>query len=108
MANAWQRLRKTGDGLRRHGDVTARQGAWLRDCLERNRATDYGRRYGFDFIRSVGEFRDRVPSISYDDVAPWIERAANGEADVLFKGRPVAFERTGGNTGGIKRGADGF
>lgn len=102
MTNTWQRLRKAGDGLRRHGDATARQDAWLRDCLERNRATDYGRRYGFGLIRSVDEFRDRVPLISYKEVAPWIERVANGEADVLFKGHPVAFECTGGSTGGNK------
>jgi hypothetical protein len=70
--------------------------------LERNRATDYGRRHRFGLIRSVDEFRDCVPLNSYNDVEPWIERAANGEADVLFKGCPIAFERTGGNTGGSK------
>lgn len=91
MTNAWQRMRQAGDRLRRHGDVTARQDAWLRDCLVRNLATDYGRRSGFGLIHSADEFRDRVPLISYKEVAPWIERIANGEADVLFKGHSLVM-----------------
>jgi hypothetical protein len=33
---------------------------------------------------------------------PWIERIAEGEPDVLFAGRPVAYERTSGSSGAAK------
>jgi hypothetical protein len=88
--------------LRDTGDVVSRQEAWLRECLQRNRNSNYGRSYGFDRIRSADEFRDRVPLVSYEDLTPWIERIANGEASVLFEGLPGAFETTGGSAGGSK------
>lgn len=102
MKNAWQRLSEWGDALRCHADVMTRQDSWLRACLARNRNTDYGRQHGFVQIRSAEEFRARVPLTRYQDLTPWFERISNGEADVLFAGTPVAFERTGGSTGGNK------
>lgn len=102
MTSAWQHLSELGEELRCHGDVMARQWAWLRACLERNRDTDFGRQYGFDQIRSTEEYRDRVPLVTYETLAPWIDRVASGEGNVLFEGVPIAFERTGGSTGGNK------
>jgi len=80
----------------------ARQENWLLDCLRRNCATEYGKRYHFDTIRSIRDFRERVPVISYEDVGPYIQRMSDGAADVLFAGLPIAFERTGGSTRGSK------
>jgi hypothetical protein len=72
------------------------------DCLRRNRNTAYGRRFGFSDMHTPGAYRDRLPLTAYDDLAPWIERIAQGETDILFAGRAVAFERTGGSTGGSR------
>ena len=102
MTSAWQRLSELGDKLRCRGDVMTRQETWLRACMEHNRATDYGQQHGFGQIRSAEEFRERVPLVTYEDLIPRIERVASGEADVLFKGISIAFERTGGSTGGNK------
>jgi hypothetical protein len=99
---AWEQLRDMGQRLRRGGSVAARQEAWLLRCLARNRDTAYGRSYGFGEIRSAEEYRERVPLVSYDDLAPRISQMERGERDVLFAGLPVAFERTGGSTGGNK------
>ena len=79
-----------------------REERWLFDCINRNRFTAYGRRYGFDRIRNVEDYCRSVPIVSYPDIAHWIARMASGEADVLFTGLPVAFECTGGSTGGGK------
>lgn len=102
MTSAWQHLSELGDKLRCHANVMARQEVWLRACIERNRVTDFGQQHGFDQIRSAEEYRDRVPLATYEVLMPWIDRVANGEANVLFEGLPVAFERTGGSTGGSK------
>ena len=45
---------------------------------------------------------DRVPIVTYDDLLPWLERIEALESDVLFAGRPVAFERTSGSSGAAK------
>ena len=69
---------------------------WIEELLARNAQTAYLRRYGSP--RTL----DELPIVSYDDLAPWIERIRDGEPDVLFAGRPVAYERTSGSTGGAK------
>jgi len=69
---------------------------WLAALLARNAETAYLRRLGSP--RTVEAFRETVPVIGYDELAPWI----GGEPDVLFAGRPVAFERTSGMTGAAK------
>ncbi len=73
---------------------------WLRTLLTRNARTAYLEQYGSP--QSIEEFRERVPIVDYDDLQPWIERISAGESDVLFAGRPVAFERTSGSSGAAK------
>jgi GH3 auxin-responsive promoter len=70
--------------------------AWIDELLARNAQTAYLRHYG-----SPRMIED-LPVVSYEDLAPWIDRIREGEPDVLFAGRPVAYERTSGSTGGAK------
>jgi len=72
-------------------DVPA-AGAWLPDLLARNAHCAYLRGRAFD----------ELPIVTYDDLVPWIERIVAGESDVLFAGRPVAYERTSGSSGAAK------
>ncbi len=73
---------------------------WLPSLLAGNAHTAYLRSYGSP--RTMEAFRNKVPVISYDDLLPWIKRLGRGEANVLFTGHPISFERTGGSTGGAK------
>ncbi len=57
--------------------------ALLMRILDDNKNTEYGRRYGFDEIKSVEEYQKRVPVIVYDHIAEDIERMANGEQNIL-------------------------
>lgn len=70
--------------------------------IARNRDTAFGREHRFDEIGSLGDFRDRVPIRTYEDLAPWIERAAAGEEGVLTSEPVLLFEPTGGTHGGTK------
>jgi hypothetical protein len=69
---------------------------WIEELLQRNAHTAYLRHYGSP--RRL----DELPVVTYDDLRPWIERIRDGEPDVLFAGRPVAYERTSGSTGASK------
>jgi len=75
---------------------------WLLECLQRNAGSYYGRRYGFEKIGSVEAYRKQVPLVDYETLSPLIERISHGETDLLFRGSPVAFEITGGSSGGGK------
>lgn len=74
--------------------------SWLGSMLRRNARTAYLREFGAP--QTTLEFRQRVPVVSYDEIHPYVSRVSAGEADVLFSGKPVAYERTGGSAGGSK------
>jgi hypothetical protein len=80
--------------------VEENQPTWLSQLLSRNANTAYLRDFGGP--RALQAFRDQVPTCSYDDLVPYLERMRAGEPDVLFAGAPVAYERTGGSSGGAK------
>jgi hypothetical protein len=73
---------------------------WIEPMLARNARAAYLREHGSP--RTMTAFREQVPVVSYDDLAPWLDRIQSGERDVLFAASPVAFERTGGSTAGAK------
>lgn len=71
--------------------------------LGANADTEYGRRFGFASIKSVEQFRERVPRIEFDAIAPEIERMAAGEPNVLVAEKVERFVKTSGTTGASKR-----
>ncbi|MGI9614320.1 MAG: GH3 family domain-containing protein [Acidimicrobiales bacterium] len=88
-------------------DVAAVQGRLLADIVEANVASDAGRRYRFDKCLAahqnlLDEFRFRVPPTTYDDLAPDIERIADGEPNVLTTEPVTILQPTSGSTGGRK------
>ena len=79
-----------------------KQSSWLFNCLKNNETSYYGQLYGFNKIDTLQAYIERVPLIDYETIAPYIQRIAKGEKDLLFRGEPAAFEITGGSSGGGK------
>jgi hypothetical protein len=90
--NAWDRLAALLPNAARE--------PWLEPVLARNAHTGYLTRYGSP--RDQKSFRANLPIISYADLMPFLESIRDGQRDVLFAGRPTAFERTGGSSGAAK------
>jgi hypothetical protein len=80
------------------GDAVAIQALHLASIVERNK----GRQHAFASVDGAGRFAEHVPIRSYDALECWIARAAAGEAKVLTDEAVIAFEETGGSTGGAK------
>jgi hypothetical protein len=74
----------------------------LRQILEANAGTEFGRRHGFGAITSFAEFQQRVPIATYEDLEPYIKAEMEGQANQLTKERPVLFTTTSGTTGNRK------
>ena len=66
--------------------------------LALNGHTEYGRRCGLDAANPRRVF-DKLPLSTYADYAPYIERLAAGEQNLLSSQRPVYFASTSGTTG---------
>lgn len=83
-------------------DIGKTQLDYLMKLLKRNSDTVYGRKHGFDCIRSYEDFTRLVPLTVYEDYEKYIEAAAKGEKQVLTKEKITLFELTSGSSGGKK------
>jgi len=79
--------------------VAESQARKLRQILQRNADTEYGREHGFASIGSLAEYAKAVPVVTYDDIAARVKRMAAGQSKVLTAEDPVMFARTSGTTG---------
>jgi hypothetical protein len=71
----------------------------LRQILETNADTEFGRRHGFGDVTSFRQFQERVPISAYEDLEPYITAEMNGNPNQLTKDPPVLFTTTSGTTG---------
>ncbi|MEZ5018479.1 MAG: GH3 auxin-responsive promoter family protein [Flavipsychrobacter sp.] len=60
--------------------------------------TEYGKKYGFDKINSVAEFKSQVPINDYDTLKPYIERIMAGEQNLLWPSPINWFAKSSGTT----------
>src|SRR5215203_18708 len=96
-ATGWWQFRRALD------DPEETQRALLLRYLRDNAETAFGRQHRFSEIRTVQEFQERVPLVSYSDFEPWIERVAAGEPGVLTKSPVRTLEVTSGSAAAAKR-----
>jgi hypothetical protein len=78
------------------------QRGYLAALLRANADTAYGRAHGFGEIRSAEAYADRVPLVTYDEVAPWVARTMRGERGLLTHDAPIFYGLSTGTTGGVK------
>ncbi len=71
----------------------------LKDLIITARNTEYGRKHGFAGIKSVQDFEQQVPVVSYEDLLPIINRMLKGEANLLWPEKIRWFAKSSGTTG---------
>ena len=94
-AARWQQRSFT----RRLPQAQATQARFLQTLLKEQTGTALGEALGLGHVTTLGEFRQRVPRWSYAGYAPYFERAAAGEPNMVSP-RPVqVFNMSSGSTG---------
>lgn len=83
----------------RHG-IKETQMKELRRLLSEASATEYGKKYGFEAIKSYEDYRASVPRVEYEDIRAYVERMVSGEADILWPGVCRRFAQSSGTSGG--------
>ncbi len=81
------------------GNMGGIQEYLLFSLLKRNANTQFGRRHYFAKIRSMEEFRDKVPVQQYEDLQPYIEEITAGSKGVLTSTPVSKLVPTSGTTG---------
>ena len=56
----------------------------LVELLRRAADTEYGLKYDFDSLLTAEQYRERLPIIHYEELAPYSERLMNGEQNLLW------------------------
>ena len=86
-----------------YDDPLTLQQSVLLNILEVNADTEFGRAHGFNaIVKGISPFAERVPIRSYEEHLPYIERALNGDAEVLTADAPDWVATTSGTTGSTK------
>ncbi len=60
--------------------------------------TEFGRKYGFDKLFTINDFKQAIPIHEYDDLKPYIERLMNGEENLLWNTPVTWFAQSSGTT----------
>lgn len=74
----------------------------LLSLVDTAKKTLFGRTYGFENIKSVKDFQEKVPIADYEDLKPYIEKVKRGQRDILWIETPEYFAKTSGTTSGSK------
>ncbi len=64
--------------------------------------TAFGKDHSFENIQSYEDFKKAVPIRDYEELKPYMDRMVDGEADVLWPGKPIYLSKTSGTTSGAK------
>lgn len=64
--------------------------------------TAFGKEHRFEKIKTYADFRNQVPTRTYEKLLPYTERIFKGEKNVLWPGSPQWFGKSTGTTDRIK------
>ncbi len=73
---------------------------WFFRLIDSAKNTEWGLRYDFKSLRSVDEFKSRVPIQNYDSLKPDIDRLMRGEQNILWPSDIKWFAKSSGTTAG--------
>jgi hypothetical protein len=74
------------------------QQEWMERLILKGRSTEFGKQYDFNDIENYTQFKANVPLHDYNSIKPWVDRAVNGEEDVLWPGDTKWFAKSSGTT----------
>ncbi|NJO74627.1 MAG: GH3 auxin-responsive promoter family protein [Leptolyngbyaceae cyanobacterium RM1_406_9] len=91
--------RSKANFIQKTRQADAVQEGFLRSLLQIHQNTEFGQQYKLSDIKTIDQFRERIPIQPYSSYQPLIERMATGENNVLVSDRLLYFNLTSGSTG---------
>jgi hypothetical protein len=71
---------------------------WFRKLIEAGRFSEWGRMHDYAGIRTIQDYRDRVPIQDYESLKPWINRMRSGEQRLLWNTEVKWYAKSSGTT----------
>jgi hypothetical protein len=66
--------------------------------IDRAKFTEFGLKYGFGDIKTIKDFQERVPTVTYEEFFPWTERVLRGEKNIIWPSEITWFSKSSGTT----------
>src|SRR4051794_33630401 len=79
-------------------DPVAAQEELFQNLISSGQYTEIGRKYGFENIYTIADFKQEVPIHEYEDLKPYIERTMKGEQNLLWNTPINWFAKSSGTT----------
>jgi phenylacetate-coenzyme A ligase PaaK-like adenylate-forming protein len=70
--------------------------------IKEAKKTQFGIDHHFDTIKTHEDFANQVPIRDYEGLKSYVDKVVKGEANILWKGKPLYFAKTSGTTSGAK------
>lgn len=70
----------------------------LQHLVTQAQYTEFGKKYGFNRLFTIKDYKERVPIQDYDDLKPYIERMMAGEENILWNSPINWFAKSSGTT----------
>ena len=86
--------------VRQTQNISATQSQFLLNLLRLYQDTELGKQFDFKSIKTVEQFRSRLPILPYSYYQPYIHRMFQGENNVLTPDPVIYFNFTSGTTAG--------
>ena len=71
---------------------------WRIRLIQAAKGTEWGRKFDYTTIRSLKNFKERVPVSNYDTLKPYISRVMHGEQNILWPSDIKWFAKSSGTT----------
>jgi hypothetical protein len=69
------------------------------ELIEAGKRTEFGKKYGFEKIRTYADFAEKVPVFDYESFKPYIEKTMKGRQNVIWNTEIEWFAKSSGTTG---------
>jgi hypothetical protein len=79
-------------------DPIASQREVLQDLITHGQYTEFGRKYRFNQLFNIRDFKEAIPIHEYEDLKPYIDRIMQGEENVLWNTPVNWFAKSSGTT----------
>ncbi len=66
--------------------------------IDQAKNTEWGKKYNYNKINSIDDFKNNVPLQNYDDIKPYVNRLRDGEQNLLWPSDIKWFAKSSGTT----------
>lgn len=74
------------------------QEEWIYKLIATAQNTEWGKKYDYKSIKTIDQYKERVPVQEYDSIKPYVERLRNAEQNLLWPTEIKWFSKSSGTT----------